>query len=119
MNLEQEILEKLKTSISESVEKTLSGYSSPLTKLIEQVIQKHQNHVFGLIEDSLLGCLTLENSKKDIQDAISHKIARVLISKTEGEIEKVANELKQNPEFRAKLTLLISGLVKEFSQKNS
>jgi len=109
--LEKEILNQVKDAIAKSIVAALAGYNSPLNKMIEVVIARKHNAIELMLERAVDEALT-GDLKADLQTACSHKLARVLISKMEGEIEKRANDLRANPEFRAKLTVAIANAVK-------
>jgi len=44
---------------------------------------------------------------------LHNKLAKVLISKMSGELEKKVNELKQDPTTRAKITLAINKVMED------
>ena len=46
-----------------------------------------------------------------LKDALNAKLAKTLISRMGGELEKQVNELKANPATRAKITLAINELI--------
>jgi len=52
-----------------------------------------------------------------IHEVFNHKLARLIMSKNEGVIEKQFNDLKQNAEFRAKVTLAINKVVSDFTMR--
>jgi hypothetical protein len=55
----------------------------------------------------------MEEFKESMLAAFNHKIARSLTSGQDGILDKVANELKQDPQFRAKVTLAVANVVEE------
>ena len=114
-DLEKEIWHSVYDGIREAVKAKLSGtYNNPLEKVIANVIAAKQDKIEQIINESVEKALTGDLRERLI-DALAHKLSKVLISKSEGEIEKVANTLRSNPEFRAKLTLAIANCVKEIA----
>lgn len=90
MNLEDQAIGTVHSAITEAIKTKLSsGYNSPLDCLIKQAIDNNSAKISSML----------------LQDACARKLAKVIISKAEGEIEKQANELRSSPEFRAKLTI--------------
>jgi hypothetical protein len=53
-----------------------------------------------------------DDFRDKLRDAAAHKLARVVISKCEGEIEKRANEMRSDPAFRARLTLAVEAAIR-------
>lgn len=113
MNLEDQVIGTVHSAITEAIKTKLSGYNSPLDKLIEQAIDNNSAKISSMLNDAVATCLS-GDFKLSLQDACAKKLARVITSKAEGEIEKQANELRSSPEFRAKLTIAITETVKSF-----
>jgi hypothetical protein len=113
MNLENNIIETVHSAIGEAIKARLAiGYhDSPMNKMIDSVIVAREPAIRKLVEEAIDGALS-GDLRTAIKDACAHKLARVLVSKMEGEIEKRAVELRQSPEFRAKVTLAIEQAVK-------
>lgn len=114
MNLEDQVIGTVHSAITEAIKTKLSsGYNSPLDNLIKQAIDNNSAKISSMLNDAVAACLT-GDFKSSLQDACARKLAKVIISKAEGEIEKQANELRSSPEFRAKLTIAITETVKSF-----
>ena len=117
IDLQQEIYKTVLAGIGDVIKDRLNrGYSdNPLNKMIDSVVLSKQNEISKLIKESIDGALTVD-FRKEIKEAISHKLAKILISKMEGEIEKVANNLRNSPEFRAKVTLAITDVINSMNK---
>ena len=113
MSLEQDIATAVKESMGKAIESTLGGYNTPLAALIKEVVERRKDEVKELLESSMDSAFK-GDFREAIKDAVTHKLSRILVSKMEGEIEKQANELRSSPEFRAKLTLAIGQVIREF-----
>lgn len=115
-DLEKQIWGTVKESIGNAIsERVKQGYGeAPLNKLIDSVVAARQGELRALIEESIDGAIS-GDFRKHLKEAAAHKIAKVLVSKMEGEIEKQANDLRSNPETRAKITLAISGVIKSLA----
>jgi hypothetical protein len=109
--MEQEILQTAKAAISEAIVKELTGYNKPLSKLTENVINDNSVELYSLINDEFAGLLKSEDFKAALKDALNAKLAKTLIARMGGELEKQVNELKANPATRAKITLAINELI--------
>lgn len=113
MDLEQAILQAAKNGLSDAFNKELVGYNKPLSLLTQKVIEKHQGVIFSLIDDEVVKLIGGDDFKLALKDELNRKLARTLIERMGGELESRVNELKQNPETRAKITLAISQIIRE------
>ena len=111
--LEQDILKVAQQSIQEAIGKSMTGYQSPLTKLVESVINEHSSEMRKIISDSFSQVIRTDEFKQSIVHAFSHKVAKSIISNNDGLFDKVSNELKQDSVFKAKMSLAVSNVVEE------
>lgn len=115
--LEQKILTIVQQSIADSIKATLTGYSSPLGKLVTEVVTAHSGELRTLINDSFEQVIRTDDFKRAIVSAFSHKIARSVISNNDGLFDKVSAELKQDSAFKAKMVLAVGKVVEEILQE--
>jgi hypothetical protein len=113
-NMETDILNTIQKSIGTTISTALGAYDSPLIKLTKAVVEKHNQELTKIVDSAFSSVINTESFATDIRQSFSHSIARAIISNANGLVDKVANDLKQNPQFRAKATLAISSLVEEF-----
>jgi tryptophanyl-tRNA synthetase len=113
-DLEQQVSNCITEGLAAAVQARLQhGYGdNPLTKLIDSVVVSRTDEMRKILESSIDGTLK-GDFKKQLQTAVQHKLARILVSKMEGEVERRVGELRSNPEFRAKVTLAVTQLVEE------
>lgn len=116
-DLQQDILTTAQKAINEAIQKSLTGYSSPLVKLVESVVNEHSDFLRGVISDSFSSVIRLEEFKSAIIAGFSHKIARSIISNQDGLFDKVSKEMKQDPVFKSKITLAVASVVEECLKK--
>jgi hypothetical protein len=117
ITLEQDILHTAQKAINDSIKSCLSSYGSPLIKLVESVVSENSSELRGIISDSFKTVIRTEEFKSSIVNAFSHKVARTIISNNDGLFDKVANELKQDAVFKAKMALAVSNVVDEVLQE--
>lgn len=111
MNLEENVISTVHSAITEAIKaKLASGYNSPLDALIKASVDKHSPAIQGMMDKAIQDALTGDFATA-LADACTRKLAKVIIQKMEGEIEKKANDLRGSPEFRAKLTLAVSEVI--------
>lgn len=102
-----------KKSFSAAIEKELSGYNSPLNKIANAAIAKHESEIRPVFDSAIASIVTDKSFKDDLTAALRHKLARVMVAKLEGEAEKRFNDWRSDAEKRAQLTLGIAKLIEE------
>ena len=113
MDIEKEILQAAKSGLSDAFNKELVGYNKPLSQLVQKVIAKNEDAIFLLINDEVVNLIGGDDFKTALKDELNKKLARILIERMGGELESRVNELKQNPQTRAKITLAISSIIED------
>lgn len=113
ITLETDILRVMQCSIDEAIKSSLSGYNSPLIKLVTDVVNNYSTELKSLISDSFSQVIRTDEFKQSIISAFSHKVARTIISNNDGLFDKVSNELKQDATFKAKMALAVASVVEE------
>jgi hypothetical protein len=111
--LEADILSTAQTAIADAIKLVMTGYQSPLTKLVAVVVNEHDKELKTLISDAFTQVIRTEDFKKSIVSAFSHKVARSIISNNDGLYDKVANELKTDTVFKSKMALAVANVVEE------
>ena len=106
-----QLAEQAKQAVAESLKAVLTKYDSPFNKLVEQSVASHKDQFSALMNKAFDLVLADEDFTKELVDGLRQKIARVLIGKMDGEVEKKINEWKADPQRRAKLTLAIAGIL--------
>ena len=111
--MEQRIIETANKAIAEAIKSELIGYNKPLSNLTQKVITNNQEKLYELINNEFSGLLHSDGFKEELSQALNQKLAKTLVARMGGELESRVNELKQNPETRAKITLAIANIVNE------
>lgn len=89
-----------------------SGYGSPTAKILDAAIEKHAPKMKAILEESIASCVTAPEFCEEIAGAVRALMAKTLIQRFGGEIEKQVNALKSDPTTRARITLAIEEIVK-------
>jgi len=113
--LEQNILSAAKGAIAQAIVSQLTGYGSPLDKLVKDVFAHNHAELFALVNGEFAGLLKSDDFRADLKDALNKKLAKTMIDKMGGEIEKRVNELRSDPSTRAKLVIAIEGVIKSLN----
>ena len=112
-NIEQQILNSIQSSMGKAIESELVGYNKPLSKLTESVIDSHKDELFKILDKEVSQLIGGQSFRDIIKAELNKSLARVLIQRMGGELEKKVNTLKQNPQTRARITLAISDIIEE------
>lgn len=116
IDAEKMIYGALSEAIREGVKaKITSSYNSPLQAMVEASIIKHSVEFRELLESSIATCIKDTQFREDIAQAVRHSLAKTLIQRFGGEMEKQVNVLKSDPTTRARITLAIEEIVKQQS----
>ena len=103
----------IRDGIREGVKAKINAqYSNPLDKYINESIAKHAPAVQLLLEECIASCIGDKEFREQIAVATRHAMAKTLIQRFGGEIEKQVNVLKSDPTTRARITLAIEEIVK-------
>jgi hypothetical protein len=103
----------IRDAIREGVKSKMSGYNSPLDKLVEASIKTHEASFRALLNDAVASCVTDDDFKDEICEAVRKSLAKTLVQRFGGEIEKQVNALKSDPTTRARITMAIEEIVKQ------
>lgn len=117
INLESDILSAAQSAISAAISSTLTGYGSPLGKLVAGVVEEQNTYLREVIRDSFLEVIKRDDFKTSIVQSFSHKVARSIISGNDSLFDKVTNDMKQDPVFRSRMTLAVAAVVEECIKK--
>ena len=109
----------IRDGIREAVKNKFSSHygDNPLSKLIESAVAKNADSFRELLGESMATCLKDGEFRDEIAKSVRHTLAKTLIARFGGEMEKQVNVLKSDPATRARITLAIEEIVKERSAK--
>lgn len=112
-DLNQAIGNAIRDGIREGISKRLGdSYNSPMNKAIDAALQVHFDEFRTLMEESIATCTRDSEFRATIAQAVRHQLAKTLIQRFGGEMEKQVNVLKSDPTTRARITLAIEEIVK-------
>lgn len=90
-----------------------ASYNNPLDKIIDGVVLRHSEEIKTMMDDLFSAAIRSDTFKASASEYLAHKVAKSLLGKMEGAIEKCANTLRSDPTTRAKLLIAIENIVKE------
>lgn len=109
--IETEISKMDRQLINKAIILAMSSSYGPLAKICNAVITKRAKD----FEDSINACfdaILTKDFDQLLNERLEQKFVKILIDKCGGEIEKRVNEIRANPETRAKITLAVSKALK-------
>ena len=113
MDFEQKVLNEVNEAISTAIRAKLEGYNSPLKLVVDTVIDEHKDKLHELINGYVVEALNSDDLKAQIKEGMNKKLARTLIDRAGGELEKRVNALRADPITRAKIDLAIDKIIQE------
>lgn len=112
IDAEELLVNSLRDGLREAVKSKLTGYQSPFDNLIKELIAKYDTDFRSLLGGAINSAIGDEKFREEIRDAIRHNLAKTLVQRFGGELEKQVNALKSDPTTRARITLAIEEIVK-------
>ena len=107
------LFETLRDGLREGIKNSLSrSYNSPLDTFINETLKKHDKTFRDIIGEAVGSLATDAEFRRQIVDSTRHTLAKVLVQRFGGELEKQVNALKSDPTTRARITLAIEEIVK-------
>lgn len=104
----------IKDGIREGVKHRLSqNYDNPLEKIIKDAIASKGNELRAMLTDAISGTIGDQEFRQEVARSVRTKLAKVLVDRFGGELERQVNQLKSDPATRARITLAIEAIVAE------
>ena len=117
ISLEQQILQATQVSIGEAIKKVLSdSYNNPLSKMINNVINSYEKDITNTLSKILKESIQREELEGELKNALINKVSRALINGVDGGVDKVVNQLKNDPVFKSELLLAVNKIVNDFNK---
>ena len=111
-DLEKQILKDVQKAVGVSIQANLTGYNSSFNKMVNEVVEGHSLKIKGIIEDNFTKVINSKEFDKAVNNAFTHKLAKILVGKLEGSIEKCVTTLRSDPTIKAKMVLAIEQIIK-------
>jgi hypothetical protein len=112
--LAAELLAIIRTGLHQAVKDRLgASYNNPLDKLLSGVVEAHDGELRELLVSGIRSALADGDFRTLIHDALREKLAKVLVQRFGGELEKQVNALKSDPATRARITLAIDDILRQ------
>lgn len=113
VSLEEDILKVAQSSISKAIADSLTGYGSPLVKIVSHTVEKHASEFESIIEEQIESLVVTESFKEEVKAQLSHSIVKSLVSGSDSLSQKTTSLIKSNPTLKAKMLLAIERIISE------
>lgn len=113
MDFEKQVIDSLKKGISEVIVSKLGGYNSPLDGIIKDVFETEKQAVTAILKSVFQEVIGSDEFRATIKEEFQRKVAKNLVGLLEGQVEKAANALKQDPAMKSRMILAIEKIVTE------
>ncbi len=101
-NLGQELWHAVQDGLRKAVaDKLGSSYNNPLEKVLNSIMTSQESEIRGLLLESITTALKDQAFREEIAVAVRKSLAKTLIQRFGGELEKTVNQLKSDPATRA------------------
>ncbi len=90
-----------------------SAYNSPLKEIMDEVVADHREEIRKIFDDALTTTLVSKEFKTAVREEFQHKVAKNLVGKMEGSVEKAVEVLRQNPTLKSRMILAVENIINE------
>lgn len=112
IDTEQLVSNAIRDGLLAAVKGMGGAYNSPFIKAVETAMGSHSSEINRLLSDSIGSCIACQGFRESVASAVRAQLAKTLVARFGGEIEKQINVLKSDPTTRARITLAIEEIVK-------
>lgn len=106
-----DVLDVVRDALMAKIGSVLQGYNSPIEKIVQSVINEHENELREIVQKALSLSFKDKQFVSNVNEEFKHKVAKVLVGKMEGAVEKAADKLRADPTLRARLIIAIEEMI--------
>ena len=113
--------EELKSAVYEALKDKIHSAINyvELHKMIDGVIEERQPEFDKLLNNMFDSFFKDADVQAAMLDEFKHKVAKTMIAKLDGAVEKNINKFRQDPATNARLILAVEKIITEAESKNS
>jgi len=116
MDADKLLEQAVRDGIREGVKAKLTGnYNNPFDKFIAAALERSGAEIQALLGECIQACMADPEFRGAVAASVRAALAKTLVQRFGGELEKQVNVLKSDPTTRARITLAIEAIVKERS----
>lgn len=112
LNADQMIHDAIRDGLRKGIEERLTrNYSNPFDKVLTDCVDQEARNIRGIVSDAIKECVNDSGFVGELKKQLRTVLAKTLIQRFGGELEKSVNALKSDPTTRARITLAIEEIV--------
>jgi hypothetical protein len=112
LNADQLLENAIRDGLREGIKSKLSSsYGNPIDKLVEQCIAAKGEAFRSMLTEALDSCVSDPAFRDTLRETVRATLAKTLVQRFGGELEKQVNTLKSDPTTRARITVAIEEIV--------
>lgn len=114
VNFSKIVDDAIRDGIREGVKNRLSAsYNNPLDKLTDAALAGAAGPLKTMLDEAVSSCANDPEFRDQIRAGVRASLAKILVQRFGGELEKQVNALKSNPATRARITVAIEQIIAE------
>lgn len=94
-----------------------NSYNSPLNKYIDEALNEKADLIKKIVNDCLQNTLGNAEFKKVVKEEFTHKVAKAMVGKLEGTVEKAVEALRRDTSVKARMVIAIENIINENNGK--
>lgn len=115
ITIDTEVIEKeVRAQVVKHIGDKLS-YSSTLHDMVDEALARHSDEISDTLDQALSTVVNNQKFKDAVTEEFQHKVAKNLVGKLEGTVEKAVELYRQNPTLKSKMIIAIENIIKENS----
>lgn len=104
------VIEEIRKQVADKM-----NYNRVLLSMVEEAMENQRSQIMEVLDDTLTSVVSNPEFRATVKAEFQHKVAKTLVGKLEGTVEKAVEVYKQNPTLRAKIIIAIENMVKDES----
>ena len=109
----EDVLFTVCQALHSKIGERLNAYNSPLNVVVDSFKEKEKEKIMEICREALKSVVNNKKFAETVKQEFEHKVAKSLVGKLEGSVEKATEVLRQNPSFRAEMILVVEKMVKD------
>lgn len=98
----------LNDALRDQLVKDMDAYKSPVKDIFDCAVAENYNLIKSTFDGILKEAFSSEDFQKELRRQVIKKLAQTVVAQTGSVTDKQLNQLKQDPVFKAQMTLLIN-----------
>lgn len=112
---EQDLIEFLTVAVRDGFssairDRLMSLHANPLQRVVEKVFSDNEEWMKSILNDAISVCINSPDFREAVKQAVRERLAKTLVQRFGGELERQVNVLKSDPATRARITLAIESM---------